>query len=295
VVVQPKLPPPPVTPRRPVIKQPTPTPRQAPGKAPRFVTNTIGMKFVLIPAGTFQMGSPESEEGRSPDEGPQHRVTITRPFYLGVYPVTQEQYQRIMGTNPSHFSRTGKGSKQVKGEDPKLLPVERVPWGSAVQFCRKLSELREEQGFGREYRLPTEAEWEWACRGGKTGEPFHFGASLSGAQANFNGEEPYGEADVEPCREHPTGVGSYPPNDYGLYDLHGNVWEWCSDWYADDYYAGSPAQDPQGPETGAERVLRGGCWSSPAVECRSAFRGHSEPGNHIFRFGFRVLLPVPRI
>jgi formylglycine-generating enzyme required for sulfatase activity len=297
-VVRPK--PAPVTPRqvqpspRPPVK-PASGPRPVPTALPRFVTNSLGMKFVLIPSGTFQMGSPDTEVGRSPDEGPQHAATITRPFYFGVYPVTQEQFQRVMNTNPSHFGRTGRGSKQVKGEDPKLLPVERVPWGSAVQFCRKLSELREEQALGRQYRLPTEAEWERACRGGKAPEPFHLGASLSAAQANFDGREPYGEAEVEPSPGHPTGVGSYPPNDYGLYDLHGNVWEWCSDWYAADYYANSPAQDPQGPETGTERVLRGGCWSSVGHECRAAARGHSEPGNIVYRFGLRVVLALPEI
>jgi formylglycine-generating enzyme required for sulfatase activity len=261
---------------------------------PRFLTNSLGMKFVLIPAGTFRMGSPANEQGRSPDEGPVHDVSITRAFFLGVYPVTQEQFQRLMGTNPSHFCRAGRGRDSVKGEDTHLFPVEKVTWGSAVAFCRKLSELPEEAGRGRSYRLPTDAEWEYACRAGKDGEPFHFGASLSAAQANFDGSQPYGRAaSVGAYLKHPTAVGSYPPNDFGLFDMHGNVWEWCSDWYAEDYYGHSPAEDPQGPESGQQRVLRGGCWSSSAANCRSAYRGRSEPGNHVYRFGMRVLLEVP--
>jgi formylglycine-generating enzyme required for sulfatase activity len=269
-------------------------PRPLPTGAPRFLTNSLGMKFVLIPAGTFRMGSPNHEQGRSPDEGPVHDVTITRPFYLGVYPVTQEQFQRLMGTNPSHFCRAGRGRDAVKGEDTNLFPAEKVTWGSAVAFCRKLSELPEESGRGRTYRLPTEVEWEYACRAGKDGEPFHFGAALSAAQANFDGSQPYGRgASVGASLKHPTAVGSYPPNDFGLFDMHGNVWEWCADWYAEDYYGQSSADDPTGPESGQQRVLRGGCWSSSAANCRSAYRGRSEPGNHVYRFGMRVLLEVP--
>jgi formylglycine-generating enzyme required for sulfatase activity len=250
------------------------------------------MGLVLIPAGSFLMGSPPSERERSTDEGPQHTVNITRPFYLGVHPVTQEQFQRLMSANPSHFSRAGRGRKELKDEDPRLLPVERVPWGSAVAFCRKLSEQREERALGREYRLPTEAEWEWACRGGKAGEPFYFGATLGSTQANFDGSQPYGRAAIGPYLKRPTAVGSYPPNDFGLFDMHGNVWEWCSDWYGEDYYAHSPTDDPQGPPDGTEKVLRGGCWSSSGANCRAAYRGRSDPGNHIYRFGFRVLLVV---
>jgi formylglycine-generating enzyme required for sulfatase activity len=265
-----------------------------PPELPHYLTNSVGMKLVLIPAGTFLMGSPAREQGRSADEGPQHEVTISRPYYLGVYPVTQEQFQRVMGTNPSHFCRGGRGRDQVKGEDTRLFPAEKVTWGNAVAFCRKLCDLPDEGRQGRAYRLPTEAEWEYASRAGKDGEPFSFGSSLSADQANFDGTQPYGRgAAVGPYLKRPTAVGSYPPNDFGLFDMHGNVWEWCSDWYDKGYYANSSPEDPQGPEEGDQRVLRGGCWSSSAANCRSAYRGRGEPGNHVYRFGFRVLLKVP--
>jgi formylglycine-generating enzyme required for sulfatase activity len=267
-------------------------PQPVPANLPRYLTNALGMKFVLVPAGTFLMGSPPSEQGRSTDEEPQHEVTINRPFYLGVYPVTQDQYHRLIGTNPSHFCRGGKGKDRVGDEDPRLLPVEKVTWGNAVAFCRKLSEMPEESRHNRLYRLPSEAEWEYACRAGKSGEPFHFGATLNATQGNFDGTQPYGRTSVGPYLKRPTAVGSYPPNDFGLFDMHGNVWEWCQDWYAEDYYAQSPADDPPGPESGQQRVLRGGCWSSSAANCRSAYRSRAEPGLHVYRFGFRVVLEV---
>ena len=150
---------------------------------PVEITNSIGMKLVLIPPGEFMMGSPKElieEELKRPDndqwykehlpgEGPQHRVRITRPFYLGTYLVTQEEYQRVMGTNPSEFSATGKGKDKVAGQDTKRFPVENVSWDDAVEFCRKLSEMPEEKAAGRTYRLPSEAQWEYACRAGSTG------------------------------------------------------------------------------------------------------------------------------
>jgi formylglycine-generating enzyme required for sulfatase activity len=256
---------------------------------PRQLTNAIGMKFVLVPAGTFVMGSAPDEAGRSGDEGPQHEVSITRPFYLGIYPVTQAQYQRVMKTNPSHFCRGGRGKDAIKDIDPQTLPVERVTWGNAVVFCRKLSEWPEEQRHGRKYRLPTEAEWEYACRGDSL-QPFHLGLSLSSTLANFDGNYPYGGAPRGPFLKRTSPVGSYPPSSLGLYDLHGNVWEWCLDWYVEHYYAESPAEDPPGPATGDRRVVRGGCWSSPGNNCRTAYRGKLEPGDHLYRVGFRVLL-----
>jgi formylglycine-generating enzyme required for sulfatase activity len=270
---------------RPVLRPGAPLPAQA--------TNSLGMKFMLVPAGQFLMGSPETEEGRQDDEW-QHAVMLTRPFYLGIYPVTQEQYQRLMQTNPSHFSPWGRGKALVKGQDTRLFPVERVTWGNALAFCRRLSEAPEEQRAGRTYRLPTEAEWEHACRfGGPVGQAFHFGDALSSAQANFDGRKPHGGAARGPNLKRTTAVGSYPPSSLGLFDLHGNVWEWCQDWYYEDwYYEDSPAEDPQGPEAGAMRVVRGGCWSSPGSNCRTAFRGKLEPGTHLFRTGFRVVLDV---
>ena len=188
---------------------------------PVEVTDSIGIKLRLIPAGEFMMGSPDNEEERRDDEGPAHRVRITKPFYLGVYEVTQEQYVQLTGNNPSKFAG-------------KTNPVEVVNWKEATEFCAKLSAKE-----GVEYRLPTEAQWEWACRAG-TATPFHFGYATNGSQANTNGKRPYDatprppypEWKLGPSHGRTTVVGSYPPNAWGLHDMHGNVSEWCRDWYA---------------------------------------------------------------
>ena len=237
-------------------------------KKPEAITNSIGMKLSLIPAGEFQMGSPESEQGHYNDEQ-QHRVRITQPFYLGVYEVTQEQYERIMGSNPSNNKGTN-------------LPVEQVSWDDAQEFCRKLS-----QKEGKTYRLPTEAEWEYACRAGTT-TPFNFGSTLNGTEANCNGNYPYGTTTKGAYLKRTTTVGSYRPNAFGLYDMHGNVFEWCSDWYDSAYYKNSPADNPTGPDAGSDRVIRGGSWSFGAVCCRSADRD-IEPPSRDYGVGFRVL------
>ena len=250
------------------------------------------------------MGSPEGEAARSDeeyggaggirnptpdDEGPQHEVTISRPFYLGIHPVTQEQYQGVMGANPSYFSPQGLGSyaigglgKYAKKLDTRSFPVEEASWNDAVTFCRKLSELPEEKRRGRVYRLPTEAEWEYACRGGAhSSTPFYFGNSLSSAQANFGRQ--VGRT---------TTVGSYPANAFGLHDMHGNVCELCQDWYAVDYYANSPKKDPQDPSSGQDRVRRGGSCSAGARDCRSASRFWMPPDYRHSSTGFRVALTV---
>jgi formylglycine-generating enzyme required for sulfatase activity len=290
-VSPPPAPPPPSTPAAvPTVSAPKPRRVVQPNRSlPRQLTNSLGMKFVLIQSGTFVMGSPPDEVGRSADEGPQHEVSITRPFYLAIYPVTQEQYQRVMRTNPSHFCRSGRGKDAVKDLDPQTLPVERVTWGNAMVFCRKLSEWPEEQRPGRKYRLPTEAEWEYACRGDSP-QPLHLGLSLSSTLANFDGNYPYGGAPRGAFLKRTSPVGSFPPSAQGLHDLHGNVWEWCLDWYGEHYYQESPAEDPPGPASGDRRVVRGGCWSSPGNNCRTAYRGKLEPGDHLYRVGFRVLL-----
>jgi formylglycine-generating enzyme required for sulfatase activity len=256
-------------------------------------TNSIGMKLTLIPAGKFMMGSPATEQERDPEEL-LHEVVITKPFYMGVYPVTQGQYAKICGKNPSFF----------KGDD---LPVEQIPQiktpgrgESATEFCKKLSDSPEEKKAGRVYRLPTEAEWEYACRAGTT-TVFAFGDSLSSKQANFNGGYPYGGATKGPNLQKTVKVGSYAPNAWGLYDMHGNVWEWCSDWYDPDYYKNSPREDPPGPpkgvlETGFKNqflaVVRGGCWLEEGRGCRSAYRFRFQP-NEVYRLvGFRVAANV---
>jgi formylglycine-generating enzyme required for sulfatase activity len=253
-------------------------------RPPAEVTNSIGMKLVWIPAGRFVMGS-SRETGRSPDEGREHDVEITRPFYLGKYEVTQKQYQEVMGHNPSSFAPGGSGTERVAGLATEDFPVESVSWHEAVAFCAALG--RREPGWV--YRLPTEAEWEYACRGGSAeATPFHLGRSLSSEQANFDGNFPY-RAAAGRYLQRPTRVGSYPANGFGLHDLHGNVWEWCSDWYEAGYYRSSPRQDPEGPGQGTRRVLRGGSWYSSSVDCRSASRGRSEPEKRAAGTGFRVV------
>jgi formylglycine-generating enzyme required for sulfatase activity/tetratricopeptide (TPR) repeat protein len=253
----------------------------------RELVNSLGMKFVLIPAGKFLMGSPDSEEGREEDEGPQHEVELTHPFYLGIHPVTQKQYKQVMGKNPSQFTHTnGGGAKH---------PVEQISWEEAVEFCCRLSALTEEKAAGRAYRLPTEAEWEYACRGrANSPSPFSFGDSLSSAQANFNGNNPYGGAAAGEYLHRTTPVGSFQPNAFGLFDMHGNVWEWCQDWYDENYYSQSPRQDPQGPPKGESRVIRGGGCFDDGHGCRSAVRDSGEPDAHRGHIGFRVVCVVPQ-
>jgi formylglycine-generating enzyme required for sulfatase activity len=249
----------------------------------KLFVNSAGIKLVLIPAGTFLMGSPESEPGHRLNEGPEHEVSITRPFYLGVAPVTQGQYEQVLGKNPARFhAGTGGGPDH---------PVETVSWEDAAAFCRRLSERAEESRAGRVYRLPTEAEWEYTCRSG-TATPFSPGAALSSRQANFDGAYPGGGATSGPALKQTSRVGSYPANNFGLCDVHGNVWEWCADWYAEDYYRVSPRRDPPGPAAGQFRVLRGGCWRSQAATCRAAYRNALPPSKRDAYTGFRVVAVV---
>ena len=219
------------------------------------------MKLVLIPAGTFLMGSPDSEKGRVPHEGPQHEVTISGPFYMGITEVTQAQYEAVMGTNPS-WSRGA------------TTPVTHVSWNDVTEFCKKLSEKT-----GQSVRPPTEAEWEYACRAGSktrfySGDADEDLEDYAWSEANSGGTA------------HP--VGQKQPNAWGLYDIHGNVWEWCADWYGE--YPKGPVTDPQGPASGTYRVLRGGCWfTAPSVH-RSAVRVLDPPSKRTDIYGFRVVV-----
>jgi formylglycine-generating enzyme required for sulfatase activity len=262
---------------------------------PEGVINSIGLRLAFIPAGAFRMGSPENEKDRNPDET-LHPVELTRAFYLGVYPVTQEGYEKVMGHNPSWFAPQGAGKSKVTGLDTRQFPVEMVSWDEALEFCDRLSQLPEERQAGRQYRLPTEAEWEYACRAGAaTHAPFHYGRSLSSRQANFDGSFPYGGAPKGDYLKRTTAVGSYPPNAWGLHDLHGNVWEWCHDWFSEHYYLSDEAgRDPHGPAAGTDkrRVLRGGSWNDYARYCRTAHRARSRPRNRRAFIGFRVALTV---
>jgi formylglycine-generating enzyme required for sulfatase activity len=267
-----------------------PMPRQS--TLPRGLKNSISMELVLVPAGKFTMGSPKTEKDRGADET-EHEVEISRSFYMGVYEVTQAEYASVMGEQPSSFSRTGRARARVKGQDTSRFPVDNVSWEDAQKFCRKLSALAKEKNAKRTYRLPTEAEWEYACRGGSPSRTaFHYGSSLSSRQANFDGTYPYGGAARGPFLNRTTKVGSYAANAFGLYDMHGNVWEWCADAYGRDYYAKSPKKDPQGPRTGARRVLRGGSWYVDGQYCRSAGRYHLPPEWRDFNIGFRVVVSV---
>jgi formylglycine-generating enzyme required for sulfatase activity len=228
------------------------------------IQNSIGIKLKLLPAGMFTMG----QAGGNSDETP-HQVTLTKPFYIGVYEVTNAQWQAVMGSVPSKCKEADR-------------PVEQVSWGDAKEFCRKLSALAEERKAGRVYRLPTEAEWEYACRAGTTTK-YCFGNDESGLGdfGWFNGNAG-GET-------HP--VGGKKPNAWGLFDMHGNVFEWCSDWYG--AYPKGVASDPQGPSGGLFRVRRGGNWITPAGSCRSAFRVSSGTSIRIAGLGFRLALSPP--
>ena len=268
------------------------------------ITNSIGMKLVLIPPGEFMMGSPKElidEELKTPGivdwyeetvphEGPQHRVRITKPFYLGVYEVTQEQYQQVVGANPSEFSATGKQKEKVAGQDTKRFPVESVSWDDAVEFCRKLSVMPGERIAGRWYRLPSEAQWEYACRAGSTGR-YSFSSGRNGISREYEERvlSNYGWF-AGNSGEMTHAVGGKRANSLGLYDMHGNVWEWCQDWCDKGYYAKSVTDDPVGPFGGSNRRVRGGGWGNLAESCRSAHRGGNEPGSRLHRLGFRVSL-----
>ncbi|MHC5054520.1 MAG: bifunctional serine/threonine-protein kinase/formylglycine-generating enzyme family protein [Planctomycetota bacterium] len=233
----------------------------------------VTMEFALIRAGEFTMGSAAREPQREADEGPARRVRLTRDFLLGRYEVTQPQYGAVMGEGRSHF--TGPGN-----------PAENVSWKDAKEFCRRLSEKT-----GRIVRLPTEAEWEYACRAGTT-STFHCGNSLSADQANIDGRRPYGAAAKGTFRGRTMPVGSFRPNARGLYDMHGNVWEWCLDCYDPDYYSKGPATDPPGRRAGLQCVLRGGAWSHSASYCRSANRYAYGPSERYDYVGLRVAIEV---
>ncbi len=233
----------------------------------KSITNTLDMKFVLVSPGTFMMGSPKEEKERKPDEA-QHKVTLTKGFYMSVYPVTQEQWTAIMGKNPSKF------------QGDKNLPVEQVNWSECQEFIKKLQEKDK-----RSYRLPTEAEWEYACRAGTT-TPFHFGETISTEQANYNGNYVYGTGKKGLYREKTVPVGSFPANAWGLHDMHGNVWQWCQDLFA-EYPKQDVATDPLGT-TGENRVIRGGSWIDNPLECRSAYRGGCKPTLRHGLIGFRL-------
>ncbi|NEP88325.1 MAG: formylglycine-generating enzyme family protein [Okeania sp. SIO2C2] len=252
-------------------------------KQAQYFTEDLGngviLEMVAIPGGTFMMGSPEDEAGRRDTESPQHGVSL-QPFYMSKYPITQNQYQAIMGKNPSYF----KGGKR---------PVERVTWYNATEFCQKLS-----QKTTKIYKLPSESQWEYACRAGTT-TPFYFGETITTDLVNYNGNYTYANAPKGKYRKQTTDVGSFSPNAFGLYDMHGNVWEWCADDWHDNYEdvptdgtAWVNSHDFQNINNKKELypLLRGGSWYDNPYVCRSAIRGGSDrQASHVYIFGFRIV------
>ncbi|MBC8875268.1 MAG: formylglycine-generating enzyme family protein [Planctomycetes bacterium] len=236
---------------------------------PVEITNSIGMKLKLIPAGEFMMGTRDYLESHF---GLRHKVRITKPFYIGVYEVTQAEYEKVMGKNPSVHSKGGRYANRVPEKDTSRHPVENVLWDEAAEFCKRLSAKE-----GKAYRLPTEAEWEYACRAGTTTRWI-----CGNDQANV-GEYAWHRGNAG-MKTHP--VGEKKPNAYGLHDMHGNVSEWCADWRGP--YASEEVSDPSGPETGSNRVHRGGAWCFGDLVCRSSLRSWLEPTYRFSSIGFRV-------
>lgn len=232
-------------------------------EVPDSLKNSIGIELKLLPAGRFTMGQADGDADETP-----HQVTLTAPFYMGACEVTNAQWKRVMGSVPSHWKY-------------RELPVESITWEDALEFCRKLSALPQERQAGRVYRLPTEAEWEYACRAG------------SATQYSFGDDEAFLVDHAwyfhQGGQAHP--VGQKTPNAWGLFDMHGNVSEWCSDWYGD--YGRGAATDPVGPMNASTRVLRGGNWRCAAVACRSASRAQLDPSGRSSYLGFRLALDLP--
>jgi len=237
-------------------------PTTSAGSGANFTDPTTGMEFVAVKRGCFQMGSNSGAN----DEKPVHEVCVD-DFYIGKYEVTQDQYQKITGSNPSNF----KGNNR---------PVEQVSWNDTQDYLSKLNSRS-----GKHYRLPTEAEWEYAARSGGKDETYAGGNDVD-AVAWYRGNS---GGFLSSRQTHP--VGKKQPNGLGLYDMSGNVWEWTGDWYADDYYAKSPRNNPQGPSKGANRVNRGGSWGNGATYVRPANRIRFRPGNRNYYLGFRLVLP----
>jgi len=234
-----------------------------------------GIPFIWIPAGCFMMGAPDAEKEREYDEGPRHRVSLDG-FWMSKYQITQGQWEAIMGNNPSRFKN---------GEN---YPVERINWDDTQAFIGKLNARGKAH-----FRLPTEAEWEYACRAGTT-TPFYFGNTISSdTQVNYDGDHPYGDGPQEIYREETTPVGNFPPNAFGLYDMHGNVLEWCQDWYDKKFYSSAEAtkRNPvcNNSESGY-RVLRGGSWVNYAWNSRSAYRDWGAPDYRYLFIGARLVV-----
>ena len=244
----------------------------------------VTLEMVRIPAGTFVMGSPPDEQGRNDNEGPQRRVSVP-VFIMGKYPVTQAQWRAVAALPRANGSLELSPSR-LKGDN---LPVERVSWKDAVEFCDRLSKKTD-----RTYRLPSEAEWEYACRAGTT-TPFHFGETLTAELVNYNAKYTYNNGPEGKYRKSTTEIGSFPANAFGLHDMHGNVLEWCQDYWHSNY-EGAPTDGSAWltNNNSGSRVLRGGSWGDYPRVCRSAYRDNGSPDDRYFDVGFRVSCSAPR-
>ena len=238
----------------------------------------VTLEMVSIPEGTFTMGSPENEEGRISYESPQHQVTVP-PFFMGKYPVTQKQWKAVAALEKVKINLQSDLSR-FKGDN---LPVECVSWNDAQEFCARLSRMA-----NKTYRLPTEAEWEYACRGGTT-TPFYCGETISTDLANYNGNYTYGQGQKGKYRGKTTEVGIFPANPFGLYDMCGNVWEWCEDGWHENYI-NAPTDGSAWTSLSSQRkMLRGGSWGSLPGNCRSAYRLYNSLADLNYAIGFRVV------
>jgi formylglycine-generating enzyme required for sulfatase activity len=231
-------------------------------------TNTIGMEFVLIPPGEFDMGCSPGDRVCYGNEKPVHHLSIGKPFYMGKFEVTQEQWRRVMGTNPSYFG-------EERGASGSERPVEKVSWNNVQDFLRRLNSIEK----SKTYRLPTEAEWEYAARAGSSDSYHGSSPETVGWYSDNSGGV-----------THP--VGKAQPNAWGLYDMLGNVWEWCQDWYDKNYYSKSSGTDPRGPPSGRYRVLRGGSWYFNSKSSRVSFRYDYDPNYRDYSGGFRCVADV---
>jgi len=246
----------------------------------REYINSVSLEMVSIPGGTFMMGSPETEKERDKDESPQHQVTVAS-FFMGKYQVTQAQWEAVAALPQINISLNANPSR-FKGAN---RPVENVSWNEAQEFCARLS-----RKTGKNYRLPSEAEWEYACRAGTT-TPFYFGETITADLVNYDGSSTYGSAPKGVYRDKTTDVGSFPPNAFGLYDMHGNVWEWCADpWH--ENYNGAPSDGSVWESRGDNkyRMLRGGSWVNSPGYCRGASRLRYAPDGRGDGWGFRVVI-----
>ncbi len=277
---------------------------------PATITNSIGMELAEIPSGKFKIGSPESDSAYRFDDEEQRELTIKKTFWMGVHEVTQGQFKEVLGYNPSFFSKNGTGKRDVVysffcqpagGEDKvpadtSNFPVENVTYAEAIEFCKKLTARTGERG--RIYRLPRDAEWEYACRSRAAAyQVFHFGNTLSSRQANFDPREPLYPGAKAPFLQRTCKVGSYAKNRFGLYDMHGNVREWCSgyDGYTSKIQPGASKEEIDSlPPTDPVKIVRGGSWRDKDFECRSAYRGSSVRIGRANDLGFRVVFVPSR-